>query len=73
MSKPIIQIKIEGPKNSGKTLFAQLTAWNMRDLQGYTLKEFDDKESGDRAFDLEDDFHVVRIRTKRIEQEVHHV
>lgn len=68
MPKPIIQIKIEGPQGSGKTRFAKalINAASSRYKIISPASSYDDEDS----CHLEDDFHIVQIRTRQTRKEV---
>lgn len=69
MDKPVIQIKIEGPQGSGKTMLAQTLASLLR-IQGRYLVVSSTDDSSDRElFQLEDEYHFLQITTEQTPKE----
>lgn len=70
MAKPIVQIKIEGPQGSGKTRLAELLAEEYLAMEGYKVKSPASSYDPDDSYQLENDFHIIQIRTKQTRKEV---
>lgn len=70
MSKPVIQIKIEGPQGSGKTELAKTIAWAMRSQMKYKVLTPASSYDLEDSFQFEDEFHIVQIRTRQTRKEV---
>jgi cytidylate kinase len=73
MAKPIIQIKIEGPQGSGKSELAELLAEHCLAFEGYTFKSPATSYDPDDSYQLENDFHIIQIRTKQTRKEASNV
>lgn len=67
MSKPIIQIKIEGPQGSGKSFLSHFIS---RSLKGYSVQCPVSSYDLEDSYQLENDFHIIQIRTKQTRKEV---
>lgn len=65
MSKPVIQIKIEGHQGSGKTTLAEMLAGFMVLKLNYSVISPASSYHGQDSFQLEDEYHIVQIRTKQ--------
>lgn len=65
MAKPIIQIRIEGPAESGNSKLALLIADTLGILKGYTVKSPASSYDPDDSYQLEDSFHIIQIKTKK--------
>lgn len=63
MVKPVIQIRIEGPQGSGKTEFAKTMASAIRTQMKYKVSNPASSYDSEDSFQLEDDFHILQIRT----------
>lgn len=63
MSKPIIQIKIEGPQGSGKSELAELLAEHCLALEGYTVQCPASSYDAEDSYQLENHDHIIQIRT----------
>lgn len=70
MAKPIIQIKIEGPEGSGKTMLAQSLATVIGNQAGYEVTSPASSYDSEDSFHLENDFHIIQIREKKTRKEV---
>jgi Ni2+-binding GTPase involved in maturation of urease and hydrogenase len=70
MSKPIIQIKIEGPQGSGKTSIIALIVVNFAIEGKYLGRNVSSSDDVEDSYQLEDDFHIIQITTKQTEKEV---
>lgn len=69
MGRPIIQIKIEGPQGSGKTQLAELLAEHCLALEGYSVQSPASSYDPEDSYQLENNFHVIQIRTKQTRKE----
>jgi pantothenate kinase-related protein Tda10 len=70
MSKPIIQIIIEGPQGSGKTALNDLIIANLLLEWNYEGRDIPNSDHVEDTYQLEDDFHIIQIITKQTGKEV---
>lgn len=69
MAKPIIQVKIEGPQGSGKTILAQSIASVLRRNGNYRVTSPASSYDNEESLHVEDDFHIIQIRTRQTGKE----
>jgi cytidylate kinase len=63
--KPIVQIKIEGPETSGKSMTATSIAKFLAEVLDYKIQSPASSYDAADSYQLEDDYHIIQIRTKR--------
>jgi ABC-type branched-subunit amino acid transport system ATPase component len=66
MTKPIIQIKIEGPQGSGKTTLAQIIVDALEAIEGYKTTTPASSYDAEDSFHLENKRNILQIRTKQV-------
>jgi pantothenate kinase-related protein Tda10 len=70
MSKPIIQIIIEGPQGSGKTCLTAMAQEYLPHEWEYELSNIPNSDHVEDSYQLENNFHIIQVSTNQTEKEV---